>query len=122
MTDDEIKTEAFRILRILTDTPFSECYPLTKYFYDLPNRLSIYAVRHKNEGILYIGKAGNVRSRFLGGHKALVWAYIERLDPDDVRIVTVALSYEWRRLQLDLETVMIQTLKPRYNSKIRAEE
>lgn len=71
---------------------------------------------------LYIGKAGNIRSRFAGGHKAISWAYVERIAPDDIRICAVVLSNEWRRSRLELETLMIQTLKPRYNIRIRAEE
>ncbi|MBD1856427.1 MULTISPECIES: GIY-YIG nuclease family protein [Leptolyngbya] len=117
-----IQQEAIRILQILIDTPFDECCPLSKDYADLPNRLGIYAVKHRKEGILYIGKAANIRTRFTGGHKAISWAYIERIDPDDIRICTVVLSNEWRRSQLELETLMIQTLKPRYNIRIRAEE
>jgi excinuclease UvrABC nuclease subunit len=84
--------------------------------------MGIYAVRHQQQGILYIGKAASLRQRFLGGHKALVWALIDRLDPDDLRIAFVITSPQWRRSQLELETLIIQTIKPRYNSRIRAEE
>ncbi len=121
MTDVEISTEALRILQILTSIPFDECYLVTKDLAELPTRLCIYAVRHREEGILYISKAGSVRTRFSGGHKALLWEYLERLDPDDV-IAALPLSYEWRRHQLELETVMLQTAKPRYNSRIRSKE
>jgi excinuclease UvrABC nuclease subunit len=119
---ERIKHEAMRILQILIHTTFDECCSLSKDYSDLPARLGIYAVRHREEGILYIGKAGNVRSRFTGGHKAISWAYVERLDPDEIRICAVVLSNEWRRLQSELEMLMIQTLKPRYNIRIRAEE
>jgi excinuclease UvrABC nuclease subunit len=117
-----IQQEAMRILQILIDTPFDECCPLSKDYADLPTRLGIYAVKHREEGILYIGKSGNIRGRFTGGHKAISWAYVERIDPNEIRICAVILSNEWRRSQLELETLMIQILKPRYNIRIRAEE
>lgn len=122
MTDDEIKTEALRILEILVSTAFENCYPLAKGFDDLPARPGIYAVKHKGEGILYIGKGKNVRERFKRGHNALVLAFLERLDPDRVRIAVVTLPYEWARLSLALETLMLQTIRPRYNVKIPRSE
>jgi excinuclease UvrABC nuclease subunit len=122
MTDDEIQSEALRILKILTDTPFEQCCPVTKEFSELPPRLGLYAVRHREEGVLYIGKAGNVRNRFMGGHKAIQWAYVEHLAIDDIRIVAVVVSSQWRRSLLELETLMLQSIKPRYNIKIRSED
>jgi excinuclease UvrABC nuclease subunit len=119
---DAIRTEALRILQILTQTPFDECAPLTKQFESLPNRIGIYAVRHRQQGILYIGKAASLRHRFLSGHKALVWALIDRLDPDDLRIASAVTPTQWRRSQLEIETLIIQMVKPRYNSRIRAED
>jgi excinuclease UvrABC nuclease subunit len=119
---DEIQIEALRILQILDQTPFDDCAPITRKFESLPNRMGIYAVRHRHQGILYIGKAASLRYRFLGGHKALVWALIDRLDPDDLKIASVTLSPQWRRSQLEIETRIIQKIKPRYNSKIRTED
>jgi excinuclease UvrABC nuclease subunit len=122
MNDDEIKAEALRILQLLIHESFNDCAPLRKSFESLPNRMGIYAVRHRQQGVLYIGKAANLRYRFAGGHKALVWAFIDRLDPDDLRIAFVLTSPQWRRSQLEIETLIIQAIKPRYNSRIRAEE
>lgn len=119
MTHDAIRTEALRILEILISMPFEECFPLRKEFDVLPARPGLYAVKHKEEGILYIGKALNVRNRFMGGHKALYYAYLDRLDPDDVRIAVVTLTYNQRLRALDLEAFMLQVAKPRYNSRIR---
>ena len=119
---EQIRQEALRILQVLIDIPFEECCPLSKDYEGLPTRLGIYAVKHREEGILYIGKAANIRGRFTGGHKAISWAYVERIDPDEIRICAVILSNEWRRAQLELETLLIQTIKPRYNIRIRAEE
>jgi excinuclease UvrABC nuclease subunit len=122
MTDDSIQFEALRILEILSSTPFDECFPLTKELNALPTRPGLYAVRHRDEGILYIGKALNVRNRFMGGHKALYCAYLDRLNPDDERIAVVTVMFQQRTQLLELEALMLQVAKPRYNSRIRQSE
>ncbi|MEL6973502.1 MAG: GIY-YIG nuclease family protein [Bacteroidota bacterium] len=115
---DAISAEALRILKTLDEMPFDDCYPLTKEFADLPPRPGIYAVKHKSQGILYIGKSGSVKGRFKGGHKALGWAFMDRLDPDDVRISVVTLSLQWIRLSLQLEQLIIRQLLPPYNVRV----
>ncbi len=51
-----IVEEAQRLLDVLSETSFSDCYPLSKKFNDLPPRPGIYAFKHRTLGILYIGK------------------------------------------------------------------
>jgi hypothetical protein len=114
---DQVKQEGLRILEILASTSFEECYPLNRSFH---NRLrrgpSIYAVRHKTQGILYVGKAKYTKERFADGHKAFFWAWLERFDPDEVRIVFVFLSFpQWSQLISELETIILQASKPPYN-------
>ena len=120
MTDpvDAINTEALRILQLLNEMPFDTCCPLTREFAELPPRPGIYAVKHKRQGILYVGKSGSVRGRFKGGHKALGWAFMDRLDPDEVRIAVVVLSLQWIRLSLQLEQIVIRQLLPPYNVRV----
>lgn len=65
---DSITEEAARLLHILNTTPFQDCHSLSREFNSLPNR-PVYAICHRTEGTLYIGKSGNVRSRLRGGHK-----------------------------------------------------
>ncbi|MEO0487935.1 MAG: GIY-YIG nuclease family protein [Cyanobacteria bacterium J06659_2] len=117
-----VNAEATRILRELEELPFEDCYPLTREFDELPPRPGIYAVKHRSQGILYIGKSGNVRSRFRSGHKALGWAFLDRLDPDDVRIAVEPLSFQWVRLSLQIEQRIIQALLPPYNVRIAPAE
>ncbi len=114
---DFIVEEALRILGSLSDTPFSDCVPLSRKFSELPPRAGIYALKHRTLGILYIGKSLNVRGRLRGGHKALGWAFIDRLDPDDVRIAYTILSYEWNRVSYELEQVMIGQVHPPYSDR-----
>lgn len=124
MVDDKnsITEEAARLLHILNTTPFQDCYPLSREFHTLPNRPGIYAIYHRIQGILYIGKSGNVKSRLRGGHKALGWAFIDRLDPDDVRIAVAVLSFQWTRLSLQLESIILRQTRPPYNDRIAQED
>ena len=121
-TRNLVNTEALRILSVLDNMPFNDCCPLTKEFNDLPPRPGIYAVKHRTQGILYIGKSGSVRGRFRGGHKALGWAFIDRMNPDDVRIAVVILSLKWVRLSLQLEQIIFRQLFPPYNERIAQED
>ncbi|BAU15630.1 excinuclease ABC subunit C [Leptolyngbya sp. NIES-3755] len=118
MIDELIQIEALRILEILTLIKFEECYPLIKTFSNLPARPGIYAVKSRTEGILYIGKAKSVRERFQGGHSALVLAFLERLDPDEIRIAVVTLSPNWARTALAIEEYILETIQPRYNVRL----
>jgi excinuclease UvrABC nuclease subunit len=122
LPSDFVRGEAQRILEIFYSTPFNECHPLTREFSTLPARSGIYAFRHQAEGILYIGKAVNIRQRLRGGHKAFAWAFIDRLNPDDVRIVALALPYQSWLQALEIEALMIQIVKPCYNIRMRQEE
>lgn len=76
MTD--IEKQALAILNFLMELEFSKCVPITKDFANLTTKPGIYAVRHRLEGLLYVGKAQDIKERFKGGHKALTWSWIEQ--------------------------------------------
>jgi len=113
-----INAEALRILKVLEEMPFDACCPLTKEFAELPPSPGIYAVKHRTQGILYVGKSGSVKGRFKGGHKALGWAFMDRLNPDDVGIAVVTLELQWIRLSLQLEQIVIRQRLPPYNVRV----
>jgi hypothetical protein len=115
----DIEAEAKRILDLLVSIPFEHCYPLSR---DLNSRLnrkpSIYAVKHRTQGLLYVGKAKS-KERFKDGHKAFFWAWLDRYNPDDVRLVVIALSYsQWTQLLLDLEAIILRASEPPYKVQI----
>lgn len=116
---DYIKAEAKAILDTLAFTPFENCQPLSREFENVPIRLGLYAFRHRFDGLLYVGKAKSLRDRLRGGHKAFLWGWLDRYDPDDVRIATVVIS-QWQRpgLSYELETLILQATNPPYNAKI----
>jgi excinuclease UvrABC nuclease subunit len=45
-------------------TLFEECQSLNRDFSNIPDLPSMYAIRHKYEGLLYIGKTKSLRSRY----------------------------------------------------------
>ena len=58
-----IQQEARQILDSLAFTPFAQCHPLNHDFYTIPAKVGLYAFRHRIQGLLYIGKANNLRDR-----------------------------------------------------------
>lgn len=119
---DSTRAEALRILQLLREMPFAQCCSLSREFEGLPSRAGIYAIKHQREGVLYIGKSGNVKGRLRGGHKALGWAFIDRFSPDDVKVGAVILSFQWSRLSSKLETIILQQSQPPYNERISQSE
>jgi excinuclease UvrABC nuclease subunit len=120
---ESIQQEAQAILHILASTPFQDCIALSKEFRELPMSAGIYAVKHRTFGILYIGKTRTLRDRFRGGHKALLWAFIEGLKATDIHIAFYQLDFtQWIQLSSELESLIIQAVNPPYNVKIPARD
>jgi excinuclease UvrABC nuclease subunit len=106
------------ILEALASMPFEDCYPLSRDFKIVPSNPGFYSFRLRSIGILYIGITNNFRRRFRNGHKALSWAFVDRLDPDDVRIATVNMGNRTLQQVESLEMLMIQLVRPRYNTRV----
>ncbi len=118
-----LREEAQRILDMLASTPFDRCQPLNRHFDRIPARPGIYAIRHKTHGLLYIGKSKSLRGRFVGGHKAFLWSWLDKYDDEDVRIVFQVLSaWEDPALLLELEAIMLRATEPPYNVQIPMEK
>jgi excinuclease UvrABC nuclease subunit len=116
---DSPQQEAQQILNNLALIPFEQCQSLSREFAQIPTKLGLYAFRHRTEGLLYIGKAKNLRDRLRGGHKAFLCSWLDRYHPDDVRIAFVTLN-QWQRpgLSYELENLILQATHPPYNVKI----
>ncbi len=56
MSDSELQAQARNILDAIAFIPFEQCQPLSREFSSIPARPGIYAIRHKTDGLLYIGK------------------------------------------------------------------
>ena len=121
-SDSELHAQARNILDTIAFTPFEQCQPLSREFSSLPARPGIYAIRHKNNGLLYIGKTKSLRGRFSGGHKAFLWAWLDKYNDEDVRIALQVIPY-WRNpaLLLELEAIILSATEPPYNAQIPTE-
>ncbi len=121
--ESDLKNQAKVILDAIAFTPFEQCQPLNRKFDNIPARPGIYAIRHRTDGLLYIGKTKNLRSRFSGGHKAFLWAWLDKYSNEDVRIAVQPISY-WENpgLLLELEAVILRATEPPYNVQIPTEQ
>jgi predicted GIY-YIG superfamily endonuclease len=109
------KHEADRCLRYLKNLPFDDCLTLSRSFLNVPQRQGFYAFKHCTKGILYIGVAADLRRRFLYGHKALAWAFLDRLAVDDIRLATLPMTYPVAKQAEAIELLMLKTERPVYN-------
>lgn len=120
--NSELQAQAREILDTIAFMPFERCQPLSREFRSIPARPGIYAIRHKTDGLLYIGKTKSLRGRFSGGHKAFLWAWLDKYHDEDVRIAIQIVSH-WRNpaLLLELEAIILRTTEPPYNVQIPSE-
>lgn len=58
MTD--IQQKARDILDRLVAVPFEQCATIERNFQQLPRQPGIYAIRHRTEGLLYLGKTNDL--------------------------------------------------------------
>ncbi len=122
MSESEIQKQARNILDAIAFTPFEECQSLNRDFSNIPDRPGIYAIRHKYERLLYIGKTKSLRSRFKGGHKAFLWAWLDKYKDDEVRIAVEIIPYSRNpELLLELEAIILRATEPPYNVQIPME-
>jgi excinuclease UvrABC nuclease subunit len=121
-SDSELQTQARIILDAIAFMPFEQCQPLSRGFENIPSRPGIYAVRHKTDGLLYIGKTKSLRGRFSGGHKAFLWAWLDKYHDEDVQIAVELIAHGGNpTLLLELEAIILRATEPPYNVQIPAE-
>lgn len=117
MTD--VETQAHTILESLIKTAFSECVPITREFTGLTTKPGIYAVRHRVDGLLYVGKAQDIKERFRGGHKSITWSWLADYDHRNVAIATYTLDFmRWQALSSELEQIILNLSEPPFNTRI----
>ena len=115
---NEMEAQAREILQTLLLIPFGSCASITREFHDLPMMPGLYAVRHRRDGLLYLGKAKKLRDRFRGGHKACTWSWLDDYDHRDVAISFATLTMmEVLKLGDELEGILIHTTQPPYNAR-----
>lgn len=115
---NELEEQAQGLLQALLSVSFESCALITREFRDLPLSPGLYAVRHREHGLLYLGKTKKLRERFRGGHKACTWSWLDNYDHQDVAIAFVLLSMvDVLKLGDRLESILIHATQPPYNAK-----
>jgi hypothetical protein len=112
--------EISRILKLIQGTSWSDCIAIEGSFKSLSFMAGIYAIKTRDEKILYVGKANAFRTRFQSGHQALVRIFIDGIRPDAVRIITVPTTARFADDLLSLEKGVLFCLRPQYNRRIPA--
>lgn len=115
---NEVEAQAKILLETLLSVPFESCASITREFRDLPLSPGLYAVKHPQHGLLYLGKAKKLRERFRGGHKACTWSWLDDYDHRDIAIAFALLSMvDVLKLGDELESILIHATQPPYNAK-----
>lgn len=123
MNTNNLESQALAILESLVAISFEQCTPITREFKAITARASIYAVRHRELGLLYVGKTRYTKERFRGGHKAFLWSWLDHYNSDDVRLVIYPLDFiQLQTLSSDLEALIIAATKPPYNARYPARD
>ena len=118
MEPNHPEVQAVALLQALVEVPFIQCAPISRGFLALPANANLYAVRHRDLGLLYVGKTRYTRERFRGGHKVFLWAWLDYYNPDDVRIQILPLSsIQLQTLSSSLEAILIAATRPPYNAR-----
>lgn len=121
MNSEPLEKQALAILEFLNGCPFEQCAPITRDFTNLTANASLYAIRHRELGLLYVGKTRYTRERFRGGHKAFLWSWLDYYNPDDVRILIYPLdALQLQMLSSQLEAIVIASANPPYNVRYPA--
>jgi GIY-YIG catalytic domain len=124
---NQIEAQAREILNFLVQLPFSDCIPISRDFAGLTSKPGIYAVRHRSAGLLYVGKAQDIKERFRGGHKAITWSWLEdynyrdvvRCSADTARVAICEIDHrQWQTLSSDTERIILIWSKPPFNIRI----
>lgn len=113
-----MEARARELLQALLLVPFESCASITRNFSDLPATPGLYAVRHRDHGLLYLGKTKKLRERFRGGHKACTWSWLDDYDHRDVAVSFVPLTMmDVLKLGDELEGILIHATQPPYNAQ-----
>lgn len=123
--DSELQTQAQEILDTIASMPFEQCQSLNREFDSILARPSIYGIRHRVDGLVYMGKTKSIRRHSRGGRKAFLWAWLDKYDDDDVQIAVQSISY-WENpaLLLEIEAIILRATappiqRPNFNRKVK---
>jgi hypothetical protein len=117
-TKDKIQQEIKKAIRTFHNAQPESGIAVAPKIGDLPHKTGLYAIKHRDQSILYVGKANSYRTRFQSGHDALLRIVLGGVNPVDLYIVLYPLSGRWVEYILDLEKQVIYCLTPEYNKRL----
>ena len=106
------------VCRTFNRIAFEKCYESSRDGQNLPNTPGVYAFKHRDGRVLYVGKSTNVRQRFKKRHEVFVDLFFAGYAAPDVRIVVVSISGSYLPLLEVIEALVIFSLRPEFNRRI----
>ncbi|MBD2082541.1 hypothetical protein [Leptolyngbya sp. FACHB-17] len=97
---------------------FESCYEGSRDGHNLPATPGLYAFKHRDGRVLYVGKSTNIRKRFKARHEVFVDLFFAGYAAPDVRIAVVSISGNYLPLLEVMEALVIFTLRPEFNRKV----
>jgi hypothetical protein len=113
-----VNNECDRILKIIQNKKFEDCLVIQRGFKNLGFETGIYAIKSDDDTVLYVGKASAFRTRFQGGHQTLNNMFLDGMNPQGIRLVTVPTPIRYLDSLLIIEKWIIFLLQPKYNKQI----
>jgi hypothetical protein len=114
---ERVKTEYDRVFKSLITMPFNRCQPcgehLSKF---LPMNPGHYAFKLEEGEIVYVGKASNLRTRLTYSHSVFRRVWLDRIDPDAVRVTWVPTPVRYIPCMRWIEKRILFTLRGCFKS------
>jgi hypothetical protein len=108
---------AVALIKNLRRTPFEKCYEASPNGHNLPRSPGIYAFRHRDKRVLYVGKSTNIGTRFRPGHSVFVDLFFGGYALPDIRIFVFPIHGDYLQYLDIIEAVVISILEPEFNKK-----
>lgn len=111
------RKQVTQVIKSLNRTRFEECYEGSPNGQNLPRAPGVYAFKHQDGRILYVGRSSNIRNRFRDGHSVFVELFFAGYVSTDVRIAIVPIIGDYLPYLEVIEAMVIFTLTPEFNKK-----
>lgn len=111
------RKQVTQAVKLLNHTQFEECYEGSPDGRTLPRVPGLYAFKHQDGRILYVGRSNNIRNRFRDGHSVFVELFFAGYVSTEVRIAVVPLIGDYLPYLEVIEAMVIFTLTPEFNKK-----
>jgi hypothetical protein len=117
-TKAQIQEEVSKVVRLFHKADFESGVPVSPKIGELTHQTGVYAIKHRDWSILYVGKANSFRTRFQSGHDALLRILLSGTNPADVYIVPYPLRGRAVEYILEIEKLVIFALMPIHNKQV----